>query len=105
MLSRQLSEFTYELANLVCLNEELHIKLIKSKADLQEYEKSLFTVIIADHSDEVNFIEDLEVIESKLDDPEFLDGIYSTVNEGVITFYDMDSHPLITYEMLHYNFE
>ena len=103
MVSRELSEYTYELTNLICISEDLNIKLVKSKANLQEYERSLFTIIVAEHSDEVNFIESFEFIDSKLDDPEFLDGIYSTVSEGIITFYDADSHPLLTYEMIDYD--
>ena len=105
MLSKELSEYTYELANLICESEDLNIKLVKSKANLQEYESSLFILIVTEHSDEVNFLIDSDIIMDKLDNSEFLDGIYSTVAEGIITFYDVNSLPLLTYEMLDYDLE
>jgi len=105
MLSEELSKYTYELANLICINEDLHIRLVKAKANLQEYERSLFILIVTEHFDEVNFLTDSDTILDKLDNSEFLDGIYSTVAEGIITFYDTNSLPLLTYEMLDYSLE
>lgn len=105
MLSKELSEYTYELANLICIIEDLQIKLVKSKANLQEYERSLFILVVTEHFDEVDFLVDSEIIMNKLDNSEFLDGIYSTVTEGIITFYDTNSLPLLTYKMLDYDLE
>ena len=99
MLSEELNEYSFELLSLICNVEGLRNKLIKFKADLQDYERNLLIIILADHRDEVNFIEDEEVLLDKIDDPDFLEDVYSTVSEGIITFYDCESNPLLSYEL------
>lgn len=99
MLSEELNEYGFELLGLICNVEGLRNKLIKFKADLQDYEKNLLIIILADHRDEVNFIEDEEVLLNKLDDPDFLEDVYTTVSEGIVTFYDCKSNPLLSYEL------
>lgn len=99
MLSEELNEYGFELLSLICNVEGLRNKLIKFKADLQDYERNLLIIILADHRDEVNFIEDEEVLLDKIDDPDFLEDVYSTVSEGIVTFYDCKSNPLLSYEL------
>lgn len=99
MFSSELNEYGIELARMICLSADLHTKLVKAKADLQEYERSLFVVLVSDFYDEITFLEDPEVIIPKLDDIDFLDGLYSNVEDGVITFYDSTASPLITYRL------
>lgn len=99
MLSEELNEYGFELLNLICDVEGLRNRLIKFKADLQDYERSLLIIILSDHRNEVNFIEDEEILLDRMNDPDFLDEIYTTVSEGIVTFYDCKSNPLLSYEL------
>ena len=98
-MSEELNEYGFELLNLICDVEGLRNRLINFKADLQDYERSLLIIILSDHRNEVNFIEDEETILDRMNDPNFLDEIYTTVSEGIVTFYDRRSNPLLSYEL------
>lgn len=99
MLQEDLVNYSIELAKLVCLNEELHIKTIKAKANLQEFERSLFNIIVSNNCSGVIYNESISKLRNKLNDASFTEGIYSTMNEGIVTFYDADSNPLLTYQI------
>lgn len=99
MLQENLVDYSIELARLVCLNEELHVKTIKAKANLQEFERSLFNIIVSNDCSGVIYNESVSILRNKLNDSNFTDGIYSTIDEGIITFYDADSNPLLTYQI------
>lgn len=99
MLQEDLVDYSIELARLVCLNEELHVKTIKAKANLQEFERSLFNIIVSNDCSGVIYNESVSMLRNKLNDTNFTDGIYSTIDEGIITFYDADSNPLLTYQI------
>lgn len=93
-----LIDYTRELIRGAYVTTDLHNQLIKAKAEFHEYERSLFVMIVVEHSPGVDFIEDSNFLKEKLDDSDFLDGVYSDKEENKITFYDSERHPLLCYE-------
>jgi hypothetical protein len=79
------------------LSEKLHSELIKTRVDLQDFEQSLFTIIVTECTDAEIFLEDRDELKERIGDHEYLEGIYCIYTDGIIDFYDSQQNHLLSY--------
>ena len=91
----ELLQYSVELTRMAVAREALQRKLIIQTADLQDFESNLFRLCVLDFAEEVDFLKDRSSLLQKLSDDNYCNEVYSTISNGIITFFYCNHTPLI----------
>lgn len=91
----ELLRYSVELMRMAVDKEDLHRKLIKHTADLQDFESNLFKLCVVELWHDVTFLKERTLLLRKVTDNSYCDEVYSVVSNGMITFFDCNDTPLI----------